>query len=140
MPPLDPPGPLDDSPVIAQLKGPPSQVARREQPWGLALGVVGVGALAAMVFASLNGERQARAQSAAKSVMAAPAAAPMTMPAPAAEPTPTPALAVPTDPAPADPVPDPAVRWRAPAMVVDLGEEGGGSPMALVSACLLGVL
>jgi type IV secretory pathway VirB10-like protein len=115
----------DESSVLASLDGPPSLVARRERPWGMMLGVGAIAVIALIVFSSLSQDRQAHAQATLKPAISAMPAVPAmasfsqsSPPAPVMQPT-APSVSQPTDPGG-----DPNARWKAPAMVVDLGEEG----------------
>lgn len=128
------PAPVDESPVIRRLEGPPSRVARPDNPWGMVIAALGVGLLGAIVFSSLSHTRQGHgASSAAGRVIAASVSGPM-MPIPNASLATTqvqaePMTLLPSAPQPAAAAaPDPSVGWKAPAMVVDIGDGGGGGP------------
>jgi type IV secretory pathway VirB10-like protein len=107
--------PAADSAVFART--PQLRVTQPSSPWNLALGLALCAVLGVIVFASLSGGRQARAQ------VAAPPA-PVSAPAAPQPPSASLAMAEPAPPAatPAPPSSDPTVSWRAPAVVVDLGE------------------
>jgi type IV secretory pathway VirB10-like protein len=119
--------PLPDSPVFRE---PHPGVTQPDSPWNMALGIAVAIVLGIIVFASLSNGRQARAQD--TSMTAEPAIEPAPQPAPAAPvrltATPAPQILAPTLAAPAT---DAGLRWRSPALVVDLSNPSAARPMAL---------
>lgn len=121
--------PLPDSPVFREAR---PGVTQPDSPWNMALGIAVAIVLGIIVFASLSNGRQARAQDTsmtAEPPVAAEAAAPQ--PAPpvrliATPPPPTTALST-----LAAPATDAGLRWRSPALVVDLSSPASARPMAL---------
>ena len=136
--------PDPESPVLRGLSGPRSAVSRPDRPWTLVLAVAGLAILGVIVFSSLSQDRAAHANAPmAPAPLARPAtptpppSAPAMAQSPARMPAPTPGwgegsggLAGVT----AEPVdrPDPSVRWRAPAMVIDIGGDAAPSTLAMV--------
>ena len=118
------------SPVFDRASRMQAQVTQPTSPWGLALGLAVCAVLGVIAFATLSAGRQARAEAqlrpppasfAKPAFVATPTSAPARM---VAQPSP-----ITTPPPMATPLaPDPARRWRSPAMVVDLSDPGGGAP------------
>jgi len=134
----------DSSPVLGRLASGPTQVARRDSPFGMIAGLAGVAALGVFVFTSLSHARhgamaqtvkpafaaQMAAQNAALSAARAAGQAAVQASTP---PEPAPAAAQPA-PAPATALPaatDPSGRLHAPAMVVDIADPGSPAAAAL---------
>lgn len=124
-----------ESPVLSGLGAPPSVVARRDSPLPILLGAVAIAAIGAIVFSQLNAARLGRRAA------ADPALRPVLQPAAMLSPVPVtpatnltvqmPGAAAPATPAaPSSPEADAAARWKAPSMVVDLGEEAPAAPAA----------
>lgn len=105
-------------------------VARPDSKAAPLIGLGLAGLIGAGVFMSLSQGRAARAQADAPSPAAAPVIAPAQEPSRVVE-VPPPVLQ--PDPAAFSPAPegeDPSIRWRAPAMVVDISE----APQAIAQA------
>jgi len=132
------------SPVYARGDWVRPQVSQPSSPWTVVLGLAGAGVLGVAVFTSLSSARQAHASPDAKT--AAQAATPDWDPAlqslvakpPAAAPPPAAPVAAPPlapsnapAPTPADP---PETHWRAPAVIVDLGEAPSAPALRLAQA------
>ncbi|HEX6866148.1 MAG TPA: TrbI/VirB10 family protein [Caulobacteraceae bacterium] len=107
--------PLPDSPVFRE---PRPRVTQSDSPWSMALGIAVAVVLGVIVFASLSNGRQARAEDAFAPAEPAVAPAPMPNPAPPAKVTVVPAP--PPAPMLKPAAQDPGLRWRSPALVVDL--------------------
>jgi type IV secretion system protein VirB10 len=118
------------SPVFTQAEAARPQVSQPSSPWTVVLGVGGAAVLGLAAFTSLSHAREARASttaarsaSAAKPTQLAALTAPATVtaPPPQAAGPPAPAAA-PALAAPTSQLDQPETHWRAPAVVVDLGE------------------
>jgi type IV secretion system protein VirB10 len=130
----------DEGSVLGSLSAPPSLVSRRDRPWGLWLGVGGIAILALIVFVSMSQAREVHAmtpvaQALAPVTPAVPFMAASTQPEPPQQPTMPlpPPSAAPVFPG-AAPAVDPSTRWKAPAMVVDIGDEGAPAASAAAVA------
>jgi len=138
-------GPEETSPVLGRLAAGPTQVARRDSPFGLIAGLAAVGALGFFVFTSLSHARQgamaqpvkpspaaqmaaqtaalAAARAAGQAAAQAPATPPAVLPTGQASGLPSGGLT---------PAPDPSGRLHAPAMVVDIADPGTSPAQTLM--------
>ena len=141
MTPFEPGSDPDEVPVLERLAGVKSKVARPDRSWGFYVGILVIAVIGVAVFSALNRSRGAHAAglqpqaSAPPPVMPSPAAgssAAASQPAPLMMPTLPPASAA----APGGE--DPAARWRAPSLIVDIGEDassaGVGSPGTVMAS------
>ena len=116
----------DQGPVLERLVGVKSKVARPERPWGFYIGILVIAVIAVAVFSAMNRSRGAHA--AVRPSQSSPP--PPIMPPRAAGPSvisaQPPPLLMPSPPQQLAPAPardDPAVHWRAPSLIVDIGED-----------------
>jgi type IV secretion system protein VirB10 len=139
-----------ESAVFARAQARRPQVRQPNSPWTLVLGMGGAAVLGLVAFNSLSQARAARAETMLRPAsvqaptpawsngLAQLAQAQTTPPAPAPQPTPQ----VQTTPQPT-PVPDgdpSEPHWRAPAVVVDLSEAGGGAAVKAGQAAAPGAV
>lgn len=139
----------ETSPVLGRLASGPTQVARRDSPFGMIAGLAGIAAIGVFVFSSLSHVRhgamaqtvkpsyaaQMAAQTAAlaasraagQAAAAAQAPATPTPPPPMVQASPAPVTGLPANP-------DPSGRLHAPAMVVDIADPGAPAATALLPA------
>ena len=140
------PDPDTLSPVYARAARTRPQVEQPSSPWTMVLGVGGAIVLGVFVFSSLSHSRAAHAQVATlKEVSSQPepswskgllqlAQNTAPQPPPMVAPTPAPATPLPmTAPAVAQPNPSEA-NWKAPAVVVDLGDSSAPGAVRLAAA------
>lgn len=118
------------SPVLESLAA-PSLVGRRNYSWGFLVGIGAILLLGVLVFTTLSHARQAaRLATVQTQPQATPAPSRPTVvsnPPPIAPPEPSAATPLQT-PSPSAPAPESDnARWKAPAMVVDLGDTSAGS-------------
>jgi type IV secretion system protein VirB10 len=132
----------DQSPVFARAQRTRPQVAQPSSPWTMVLGAGGVAVLGLVAFTTLSHGREAKAQTApmriATQTSVSPAPAMTTQyqaPLPMAQPMQPIPMPVPQR-APQDP---PENHWRAPAVIVDLSENGqAGSTKVAQAAAVQG--
>ena len=120
--------PLPDSPVFRE---PRPGVSQPDNPWSMMLGIAGAIGLGVMVFASLSSGREARAEDTVAQPAAAPAAPITEAPAPAVAVITPPPRAMTVEPRLATPASQPSLRWRSPALVVDLSNPAAARPVQL---------
>jgi type IV secretion system protein VirB10 len=139
-------GPDETSPVLGRLASGPTQVARRDSPFGLIAGLAGVAALGLFVFTSLSHARQGAAMAQPVKPSYAAQMAAQTAALAAARAAGQAAAQSPATPAPVQPmvqtsaspsnglpaVQDPSGRLHAPAMVVDIADPGATPAQALL--------
>lgn len=128
--------PADLSPVFAHGQAARPRVQAPDSPMTLWVGVIGAGVLGFIVFSSLSGARQAKAQP--TPVAAAPTPPPKMTAPQAMTPPPAPMAPIQTFQATSPPQPNPSeAHWRAPAMVVDFSpapEAAAGLQLAQAAA------
>ena len=134
--------PDDLSPVYARGRSALPTVSQPSSPWALVLGLGGAALLGVVAFTALSHAREARAQGAAVASAAGPSVGPDLAPglrsllaqAPPSAPPAAPMAPLAPISAPAmapRPPPDPAeTHWRAPAVIVDLGDAPAATRLA----------
>ncbi len=130
--------PDEKSPVFERAQRIRPQVTQPNSPWTLFLGLGGVAMLGVVAFTTLSNGREAKAQTVPVRIATQTRVSPTPeMPAqyPAPLPTPQPAQITSIQPPPQSTPPEPPeIHWRAPAMIVDLGEAGQAGPTKVAQA------